>query len=964
MSGLNDEQKKIAETIDGVLIVDAGPGTGKTHTLVARYINMIERKIDPLNILMLTFTRNAAQEMKDRISNEMLKNENQSGDDNQKSVRNIKSSTFDAYCLKIVQNSPESVTEFFGIKESLSRNAILVENDSLNKEYFRSVYSRFVNDHGSRYIKNGQNPPALVDDSVDDVYALLSKLMSRGVIPLEFEWFGKGSKIVEGRTNELKNKLKGNEKILSKAIDEYRKNINDYAPHQYDDWMLGSEEIMPETVTDAIVDGDRNYLFEFIRDLYFEYIRRSIADNRLTFGLCELFAFAILYCDERSRKMHSVDYMMVDEFQDTNELQLKICLLLLKKPNLCVVGDWKQGIYGFRYVSTKNILEFEERTDLFITQLNRDEKRIDFTMPDAVCVNLVKNYRSSSLVLEKAFEALSILGSDDDSLNNGEIVELEAMNDTLYGENTAFEMISGDDRESEASEIVAKILEYRYSGKYAVFENEEKRHVKYKDIAVLCRSGELCKMVLDACNEEHIPAFFQGDLEIMSTREGKLALAWLRYVNNEKDIRGPVAILADRGYSLANIKKCVHYRGRQDFEEEMPIDIKDQRASLLRKKRRPNDLLTSIFEFYHLDNDITQTIINTLSSAYSGSLLTISDLIRLIEEDIKNGTRYMVDPALNTEAVTIQTAHKSKGLEYPIVIVGGIDFGSFPNTSGDKTVFRFDDLRGIRCSKEYYSKEIDGVKHEIVKKSWAQEVLNEAAETDYSEERRLLFVALSRAKQYLTIAGYVKSRKSKFFEHYGLANIKKVGVYEKKDDDSDVQYSVTPEIKQYAKKRDSLSVHDLMETVYVAEGTESEAGKGPEYGERVHSAAELMARGKKHEDLEEMSEVRDILDSLEGAQLMTEVRCILPVGDVSVKGTIDLLAVFDDRVEIHDYKTDLDDKYQNRYILQLSAYYHAARSLGKDVVCYLDYVSQKKRVRIEPLSLKHIEEAIDKCTIL
>lgn len=153
-------------------------------------------------------------------------------------------------------------------------------------------------------------------------------------------------------------------------------------------------------------------LFEFIRDVYFGYIRSSIADNRLTFGLVELFAFAILYSDRRSREMHTVDYMMVDEFQDTNELQLKICLLLLNKPNLCVVGDWKQGIYGFRFVSIENITQFEDRVDLFITELNRDDKRIPFKMVGVKCIEFTENYRSSSLILEKVFRSLELKGSE------------------------------------------------------------------------------------------------------------------------------------------------------------------------------------------------------------------------------------------------------------------------------------------------------------------------------------------------------------------------------------------------------------------------------------------------------------------------------------------------------------------------------------------------------------------------
>ncbi len=955
MSELNPEQKEFAERLDGMIVVDAGPGTGKTHSVTDRYVNMINAGIDPINILMLTFTNNAAAEMKEKISTKLLVSTDREDKEAMKKtlrdIENIRASTFDSLCLNIVLNSPDSVNEFFEIDESLSRNARLVENETLNRDYFRMFYARFVKDHGDRYIKNDNNPPAIIGKNVGGLYTLICKLMARGVMPMRYDWFDNGERIVKGRTGEVYRRMCEHRDKVVKAIKEMSKD-----PYLYD--LTTVDELDDDAIESYMKEAseeDRFLLLEFIRDVYFEYIRQSISDNRLTFGLAELFAFAVLYHDAFARSSHSVDYMMVDEFQDTNELQLKICLLLLKKPNLCVVGDWKQGIYGFRFVSKDNITDFENRADLFITQLNRNGARVPFLMPSVIPIKLKKNYRSSALILEKSFQSLEIKGNKDEEVKNDEIVALDSMNDSAYGDYTAFESIICDDDPSQVRDVVSKILEYRFSGRYKVVETDGEtvtsRAPRFGDIAVLCRKGILCSQILQECNSRKIPAFFQGDIEVMSTREGKLALAWLRYVNNSLDDRGRVAILADLGYPMEEIKEIVNKNSRG-----MPTDLSDLREKLEKKRRRPNDLLTSIFAYYGIDNDISQTIINTLSSAYTGSLITVSDLIRLMEDDIENGTKYDVDASLDTEAVTIQTVHKSKGLEYPIVIVAGLDQGSFPSTKGDNDVLRFNDTEGIRSTKTYVSKVIDGTTHQDIVGSWRYELIKASVNPDYSEERRLLFVALTRAKQYIAITA---RRPSRFFTHYGDASCIDPDVYYETEMSDDVQYADQPVLDGYSKRRRSLTPHDLME-LYDGYLEQAEKGEGAKHGTAVHDAAYLISKNMPYDSsLEETEEIASILDSLKGAEIRTEVGCVLPMGNTSIKGIIDLLAIFDDHVEIHDYKTDETQRLRPMYELQLSIYALAAeRFYGKPAECYLDFVKRKERVRIERMSYEDIEKKV------
>ncbi|MFA6679739.1 MAG: UvrD-helicase domain-containing protein [Candidatus Methanomethylophilaceae archaeon] len=965
MSKLNEQQEKIAEHLDGFLVVDAGPGTGKTHTLVERYVHLLEKKIDPQDILMLTFTKNAAQEMKERISGQILSTVFAN------KAKDVRTSTFDAFCLKVVLNSPDAVTEFFGIEDTLSRNARLVDNYTLNKDYFRNFYAQFIVDHGNRYVKPGINIAALASDSIDDIYGIISKLMSRGVIPLkDDEWFDNGEKIINGRVEKVLNDLiKLEEKgSISKEIKSLYDSADDYnLPLDIDPRTITK---LPDDLLNTIAKEDRRYLFYFIHDVYYDYVVRSIVDNRLTFGLVSLFAFSILYSDPRARSQHSVDYLMVDEFQDTNELQLMICLLLLKKPNFCVVGDWKQGIYEFRFVSKENITDFDNRVDTFISKLNKKGAgRIPFEMPKVIHLNLTQNYRSSSLVLEKAFGALEIKGNRAEDvpaiIDDPNIVMLESTVNEKIGNNTAFEMIKGEDRESEVIKVIKKILDYKKSERYKIMDDDGSfRDVKYGDIAVLCRNGSLCRDILKMAEVENIPAFFQGDLDVMATREGKLALAWLRFINNVSDRRGPIAILADMKVPLSQMLSMFSHSKKNIIEgdvpetfNQLPRTLLDQRTRLLKKRRRPNDLLTSIFAFYNLDNDITQSIINILSSAYSSSLLTISDLIRLIEEDIKNSTKYDIDPALDREAVTIQTMHKSKGLEYPIVIIAGLDDRVMPNNKSDNSIFKFDHINGIRCTKEFFERETDGVIHERVLKSWKYEILKMIESRDYSEERRLFFVALSRAKQYLTVSCY---NPSNFIKYYGVTNFANVETFIETDSPRDRPLMKMPEISDYVVRHKNVSVHELMDMLpeLHVEGDE-ESGKGAEYGTRVHEAAYLMYRGIRYDNsLPEMVRIKSILNSLRGSKMDVEVKCVLPIENVSIRGIIDLIAEFDDHVEIHDYKTDETDRNLPLYKLQLSIYAHSASNLRKKVKCFIDYVSQGKTIEFDPISLEDIKSMV------
>ncbi|MBR6204794.1 MAG: UvrD-helicase domain-containing protein [Candidatus Methanomethylophilaceae archaeon] len=957
MSGLNEAQARIAERLEGFLVVDAGPGTGKTHTIVQRYVNIISKPdVRPEEVLLLTFTNNASQEMEERIKAKLMSM------GKSRLCKDVRTMTFDAFCLSVVMEFAEKVSDFFGFKERLSRSARMETNETLNKQYFERFFDSFNNDRGEDY----GNSAIILSQRSDDVESLIQRLMSRGIIPLRKGWFGiDAGKALEGDADALlaglrelnKPKVKKNGLSDSVAKDVLAKIEQGERGNDFPDLDLMQ---LSEEVLESAARADREELLRYIHDLYIAFIRRSIADNRLTFGLNALFAFVLLYDDEKARSENRFRYLMIDEFQDTNANQLMISLMILSEPNLCVVGDWKQGIYGFRYVSTENITDFESRTVMFRRFLNDDVARVRYSIPETERIPLDVNYRSSQLVIDESFRCLWIKGTSEDDSIDGDylaknVVRLKQGRTDLDESSTEVRYVLSS-KDDEALDVIRCVREYLWSGRYWVAEGETSRPVGLKDIAVICRSVRCCRKVLEAAEAEGIPAYLQGDIQVMSTREGKLALAWLRYVNNERDEAGYATIMADLGYPLTAIKRV-----KSDYGA-IPPEIDAQRKELYRKRRRVTDLLTHLYSFYGLDNDITHAIITILSQAHRSSLMTLSDLAMLIDDDIRNETSYTVEASIDHDAITIMTMHKSKGLEYPAVIVPYIDTFITPPVVKSRSQLLYDELYGVRCAMcvgrfGNYSK---------LCRSWRTALAKEVPIKDYSEERRLMFVALSRAKQYVTV---ISGRPSQFMKDLSRGKEKEIRDVPSPPGTSGEGKVQKPDVGGYKARRKKLGVHDILHLSTgdgweASEGCDEFCSKGMQYGIDVHEDAERMFLELPLErDLPEHAEIRKVLDSTSDADLRyAEKECGLPFNDldVTLRGQIDLLAIYPDRVEVHDYKTDEVDRFEDEYRLQLSVYAHSASGFygGRRAICFIDYVSQGRSVVFDPLPLDRIRERI------
>ena len=940
---MNDGQRRIVDSLKGLVVVDAGPGTGKTFTIKHRYMNLMRQPdVAPSDVLLLTFTRNAAQEMRERIIDAMM----EEGRNEQALM--VQASTFSSFCMNVVLRHPEAVHRFLGVREQLSRSARLVQNESMNKEFFRQVYLDTVNSQPEGYGR----VPAIIGSGFKDVYDVVKKLMTLGTLPLPEGWFGDGESILRGDRVRILDGLEALNQPTDKASPLLR-GLKDKIKSK-DTWpglpMQTWVNAIPRYVLEEAVDQDREDLFRLIHDVYLNFIRRSIATNRLNYGLLELFAFIILYSDRRARKENSYPFVMIDEFQDTNELQFMIALLLLKEPNLCAVGDWKQGIYGFRYASIQNITEFEERIVHLHTLLNRGERRVPFPLPPVIRLPLSENYRSHPDIIEASFSALYSPSSkseapDKDWLDRN-VTRLEAMNEQVCKQGRV-DCICADSESDQYDAILDKALEYINDPAVLIAEGDGYRRARLGDIAVLLRNSRPTRSLKARADERGIPAYLEGDMEVMSTREGKLLLAWLRYMEDRHDPRALATILDNEGCSLTAIEV---FQDREVMElQDLRDRLEAQRSILLSKKRRISALISSVFEYYGLDNDICQSIIGLLSSLHRETLASMNDIIRLLEGDIKDGTVYPLEKSLQSDAICIQTMHSSKGLEYPIVIVGRIDTAAMPGNKRERAALILDRDLGLRMKEEYHDD--NGVHRKYT--DWRWYLLRQLKKGDMDEERRVFFVSLSRAKQYLCLSCH---KPSEFFHHVSKGRVQRCP--------SACQDALAPPVGDIGTRpssprspprRQKLSSHDLAGKSVPA------GGKGKEYGRRVHAAAEMLASGQEpEEELEELPRIRTVLSGLKGAELMTEVECFLPLHEAVVRGAADLVAVFPDRVEVHDFKTDGNRRNEDAYRVQVSVYAHAAASLGLPVRCFLQYLSQGITVEVEALPLTELQARADR----
>lgn len=603
LKNLNKEQKEAVFNTEGPLLVFAGAGSGKTRVLTYRIAYLIEEKgVYPSNILAITFTNKAANEMKERVQSLL----NCSYD--------MWVSTFHSACVRILRMETEAL-------EGYKKNFIIFDGND-------------------------------------------------------------------------------QEKLIKECLKELNYNEKNFPPREILSAISNAKDQLmgPAKFKDRY---GRDFRLKKIGDIYTLYQKKLKANNAMDFDDI-LFNTVKLFENNEDilrKYQHKFKYIMVDEYQDTNNCQYKLVNLLAKEHgNLCVVGDDDQSIYSWRGADIRNILNFEK----------------DF--PNAKVIKLEQNYRSTQTILDAANNVIK---------NNRGRKSKRLW--TEKGGGVPIVYYKAFNERDEADFIIGEIDRLTFSDMKSL-----------KDFAILYRTNAQSRVIEELCMARGIPYKIVGGHRFYERKEVKDVMAYLRVL---QDPEGDISLkriinVPKRGVGKATteaLEKYARDNGDSLYGALLSIDSVDG----IGKKAKNNikEFVSLMAELMTIAekgkaSEIIEEVIER--SGYlkeleggdeedKGRADNIKELVSAaIEYENKNEDSsllgFLENLALMSDidgldegrdGITLMTLHSAKGLEYPVVFISGMEDGLFPSLRST-----FDDYR-------------------------------------LEEERRLMYVGITRAKEKL-----------------------------------------------------------------------------------------------------------------------------------------------------------------------------------------------------------------------
>ncbi len=575
LTGLNPSQQEAARTLEGPVLVVAGPGSGKTRMLMHRIAYLLATKrARPWEILALTFTNKAAREMRSRID---------------------------------------------GLAGPAARD--------LWMGTFHSIFARVMRMEGERI---GYGRDFSIYDT-DDSERVLRQLMQRSNIDAKQYAPRRVRHILSGAKNRMADP------------EEYARSA--YGPFQ-----------------------------QVAAELYAAYEEALRAANAMDFDDLLLKPIALFdKCPDLLEKYQTRwKYLHIDEYQDTNHAQYRLVNLLAGgHENVCVVGDDAQSIYAFRGADIANILSF----------------RRDY--PKAVTVRLEQNYRSTGNILRLA---ASIIG------HNRDRIEKNLWTDKGDGDPVA--LIEAESERDEAQKVERAIRSARAAFGYG-----------YEHFAVFYRTNAQSRSIEDALRQGGVPYRVVGGLSFYQRKEVKDVLAYLRLLINPGDLaslrrvinypaRGVGAKTFECIVAFAELRRCTLWEAIEQVSLAGLPPQSERAVVLFREMMRRHmqeveqgtpaeDIARSLVEETGLARQMKE------AGAPEENLArwqNVQELIGAIAEYVADNpeertlSTFLQEMALRTDIddmddearVTLMTLHASKGLEFPVAFVTGLEEGLFP----------------------------------------------------------------------------------------------------------------------------------------------------------------------------------------------------------------------------------------------------------------------------------------------
>ncbi len=542
-------------------------------------------------------------------------------------------------------------------------------------------------------------------------------------------------------------------KVIKEVLKDLNLSVDKHPPRQ----ILG---VIGERKASAISSDkyeslftDANFFENVFIKVYKAYQIKIRQNNCMDFDDLILHTIHLFEKDEEVRKYvnQRFQFIHVDEYQDTNKAQFKLLELLGKGNYVCAVGDTDQAIYSWRGADIRNINEFEN-------DFQQENKPVKI-------VKLTQNYRSTQVILDAANKLIS---------NNSDRKPKELWTSKEGGDK--IEIIQGEDDRDEVANIVATIRKVKNEKGY-----------EYSDFAILYRINAMSRYLETALLNSSIPYKVVGNLSFYKRKEIKDLIAFMRLLINENDdISFERAITCiSRGIGSGSLEKLSVFASENNVSNYQAIEIISSCKTLTENFKKKFTMFKDEIENMksRLHSEGIEKVISIVTNE-SGYIVELQDnkkedstsKLENIDE-LKNSVAHFFDDideldleelgydmnnpldllALyvnnvmldagdvnidTTDAITLMSAHKAKGTEYKCVIVCAFEQGLFPMERATSSIKEFE------------------------------------------EERRLAYVAFTRAKEklYISIAHrrprhgkYQNSRPSPFIEEAGLRFLSRYG---------------------------------------------------------------------------------------------------------------------------------------------------------------------------------------------